>query len=237
MIFSKEHGYIYFEVPHTASATTWRELQDMYDGDPGVRRLRHLGFGLAEKQLGVEFVESAFTFCTMRNPLDIAVTQYEKIRTNYKSALTNPKKWNRNGGSIGDWRLIAFGYVQAGASYGDFLEQFASDVVESMLPWRHVFKRSDFVMRYERLHEDFPEAIRHIGLEPKRPLPRMNVTTGKRHFTEYYDAHALAVAREAFEPLQDFIDFDWPEPHEAGPDSENPSAVVLPMRPKQAERP
>jgi hypothetical protein len=52
-------------------------------------------------------------------------------------------------------------------------------------------RRLDFVVRFESLADDFAEAIRRIGLTPKRRLPARNVTGGRsRSLDDYYTSEA-----------------------------------------------
>jgi hypothetical protein len=49
----------------------------------------------------------------------------------------------------------------------------------------------DFVMRFERLDDDFETVIRRLGIEPVRRLPALNSTGGRgRDFHSYYSAEA-----------------------------------------------
>jgi hypothetical protein len=62
-------------------------------------------------------------------------------------------------------------------------------------------RQFDFVMHFERLAEDFEQALRRMGLEPVRPLPARNVTGAReRDFASYYSPAARRRALRVFGP-------------------------------------
>ena len=71
----------------------------------------------------------------------------------------------------------------------------------------------DFVVRFESLSDDFAEAIRRIGLTPKRKLPARNVTGGRsRSLDDYYTSDAARRrAAWVFGPYMREWNYDFPE--------------------------
>lgn len=55
----------------------------------------------------------------------------------------------------------------------------------------------DFVMRYERLQDDFDEALRRAGVERRLTIPRVNVTPGReRDYRVYYTDRAGQIVED-----------------------------------------
>ena len=206
MIYSRERNFVFFEVPNTASTATAAELVEHYGGIEVPNR-KHHQFGEAKRLFGRPFVERAFTFCCVRNPLDIVVTRYEKIRTNHKGIYTDPAKQWINGGQIPFWRGNAFKDVQNGMGFAETIRKYPRLIHASWLP---MVRQADFVMRFERLQDDFARALSMAGLKQKRPLPRKNATAGKRHFLDYYDETAREIAHARLGPLMEEFGYEWP---------------------------
>ena len=77
MIISHKNKYLFVELQHTASSAISRELRVNYGGEPILRKLARYH----------EFLKAAsaeeknyFVFSGIRNPLDVAVTIYIKVR-------------------------------------------------------------------------------------------------------------------------------------------------------------
>ncbi len=202
MIFSREHNYLFLEVANTASTATRFELMEFYNGQD-IPKKRHAFIGEARRQLGDDFVDGAFRFCCVRNPLDIVVTRYEKIRTNHKDIF------GRKVGGVAPWRQEAYAFTQSGGSFVETLQRFPDLLnFQSFM----LARRCNAVMRFENLHEDFPAVLRQIGIEPVRPLPRVNRTSEKAPFQTYFDERALEIAKPKLTALMDEFGYDWPQP-------------------------
>jgi hypothetical protein len=208
MIISHTHRYVFVELPRTGSTAVRRELRELYDGQPI----------LAKHATYDEFLRTAtedekryFVFSTVRNPLDDAVSRYFKLRTDHKGRFTDPSRAPRHRRLLN--RVIdtvQVRYVhEHDADFASFLRRFYVLPYDTWASLSH--DRFDFVMRFERLAEDFAEAIRRIGLEPVRPLPVVNSTASRRQsFVDYYTPELIPRARRVFGPYMQRWGYSFP---------------------------
>ena len=111
-----------------------------------------------------------FVFIGVRNPLDSLLTLYHRGRGR--------------------------GKVDSRMTYCEWLESLRARRIERALP--RDLEHVDFTIRYERLDDDFARALRHLGLEPVRTLPRSQPTKGKPYSMDAYDTpevRAVAMTR------------------------------------------
>ena len=72
MMISHQHRYVYIEVPRTGSSAVRRELREMYDAEPILRK--HATYRDFLRQASAD-EKTYFAFSGIRNPLDVAVTR------------------------------------------------------------------------------------------------------------------------------------------------------------------
>lgn len=189
MIYSEQHGYLFDALPNTASSAVSVELCENYGGRPILRKHSHLNE--ADCELGRDTVDGLFKFCGVRNPLDMWVTRYLKLRNDHDGVFSSPKKWARNGGWVSDDKLEMFQFVQSGKNFSEFVRQFPNSAPVNKM---NVVRRCDFVMRYEEQPNAFAQALQACGIAPVRDLPVINATKNKRNFLEYYDSDEVREA-------------------------------------------
>ena len=90
MIISHKHKLLFIGLPFSASSAISKELYLQYEGEAVLRKhsLYHEFKKVAETQELQYFV-----FAVLRNPMEIAITVYEKMRT-------NAGLYKKNGGHI-----------------------------------------------------------------------------------------------------------------------------------------
>jgi len=215
MILSDRHRYVFVEMPHTGSYSIAKELQELYEGE----RILH------KHALYPQFLRSAspeqrryFVFSGVRNPLDEAVTLYFFARTNRYGHYTKPHKLRRReGGHITKADLRKFSYAhEEGTDFASYFERFYRRRKFYRLPYDNLscvsHAQLDYVIRYERLDQDFAEVLRRLGLEQVRPLPRLNRTKQRQaEFAAYYPPELHERARWVFGPFMRRWDYEFPE--------------------------
>jgi len=207
MIISHRHRYLFIELPHTGSTAIGTELCENYDGESILRK--HAYYHEFLEIAGAE-EKTYFVFSCIRNPLDEAVTVYFRYKTNHRGSYTNPKKWRRNGGHVTEAELKRFRFIRnADADFPTYFKRFFKLPYINWSILSH--NEFDFVIRFERLQDDFAEALELIGIEPKRPLPVINRTDGrKRDFSTYYTPDVYQRARYVMGPLMQEWGYDFP---------------------------
>jgi hypothetical protein len=207
MIISHTHRYLFVELPHTASTAVGRELCTHYDGKPILRK--HARYH--------EFLRNAsadertyFVFSGIRNPLDEAVSMYLKYKTNHRGNYTNPSKLRRNGGHVTGADLERFHYIRRNnAEFPDYLWHFYRRPYDNWSSLAH--HTFNFIIRFERLQDDFARLLQQLGIEQRRPLPTVNPTAEKeRHFSAYYTPDVYDHARWIFGPFMKKWGYSFP---------------------------
>ncbi len=197
MIISPLHKYVFVELPHTATTSIRRELCSIYDGQEILAK--HSPYHKFLKTANAE-QKQYFVFSSLRNPLDVVVTKYLKIKTNHNGGYTKPEHWQRNGAWIPDYELKQFKFVQDNdADFPTFFKKYYKFPYDNWSCLDH--KQFDFVMRYENVQDDFSKAIQLIGMEQKRPLPVVNKTREKKDFISYYTPEIQEQAKRIFGPF------------------------------------
>ena len=87
MIISHKYKFLFIGLPFSASSAISKELHLQYDGEPYLRK--HSLYHEFEK-VATKREKEYFVFAVLRNPMQIAVTVYEKMRANAKGNFTNP---------------------------------------------------------------------------------------------------------------------------------------------------
>ena len=122
MIISHKHKYIFVEIPRTASTAIATELCLNYDG----QKILH------KHSLYPEFLRIAndeektyFVFAGVRNPLDVIVGRYFKLKNDHKGIYTNPKFWRKNGGWLSSKDLEKFNWLKdTNADFPAFFKKY-----------------------------------------------------------------------------------------------------------------
>ena len=208
MIISHKNKYVYIALPLTGSTAISRELRLNYDGEPIlVKHATFEDFARIAKPAEKDY----FVFSSIRNPLDSTVSLYFKYLTDHKHKFTDPKRLQRVRGLGPYLSLRTFHFVkQEQPDFGTFFKKYYRVPYNNWSWLSH--KNFDFVIRFERLEEDFAEAMRRIGVEPKRPLPQVNNTTKKnRDYISHYTLDTIAHAKWVFGPFMKRWDYEFPD--------------------------
>lgn len=210
MIISHKYKYIFIEVPRTACTAIANELCLNYDG----QRILH------KHTLYPEFFRMAnaeektyFVFAGVRNPLEIVVGDYFKIKNNHKGNYTNPKSWRKNGGWLNERDLEKFNWIKnTNADFPSFFLKYYKLPVDNLISLNE--NRFDYIIRFENLQDDFSQALELIGITKKRSLPSINKTTGKENKTlSYYtpeiQSRAIAICGPFMKKWGYDLPFEW----------------------------
>lgn len=186
MIISRKYKYVFVEIPQTGcTAVSW-ELRQNYAGEDIL--YKHATYNEFLKIASSE-EKNYFVFAGVRNPLEIHVSHYFKIKNNHKGNFTNPDKLEANGGFITAIDSEKFELIHnQGMSFPNYFQRYFTSVYNNF--YMLLYDKFDFIIRFENLSEDFSTALKKIGLEPIRPLPLVNKTNKgameKQDFWSYY---------------------------------------------------
>jgi len=208
MIISHKYKFLFIGLPFSASSAISKELHLEYDGKPYLRKhsLYHEFKNVATKS---EF--KYFVFAVLRNPMEIAVTVYEKMKANAKGNFTNPELFSENGGHITKQHRERFNYIKDNnSSFQQYFKKFHQKPYDNLSSL--TIDNCDFVIRYENIAEDYLLALKKAGVNNLRPLPVVNKTVGKnKEILAYYTDDIKDRAISIFGPFLEKYDYSFPE--------------------------
>lgn len=198
MIISHKYKFVFIGLPFSASSAISKELHLQYEGAPYLRK--HSLYHEFEK-VATQNEKDYFVFAVLRNPMEIVVTVYEKMKANSKGNFTNPNLFSENGGHITKKHREKFYFIHDNkASFQTYFLNFFIKPFDNFSSL--TFDNCDFVIRYENIAEDYVLALEKSGVSNPKPLPVANKTTGKKKdLSLYYSNEIKDRAIKVFGPF------------------------------------
>ena len=181
MVISRDKKYLFIELPRTGTTAIAKELKENYNGQSIISK--HATLNDFQKHNNGS-LRDYFIFSCVRNPMDRIVSFYEKCINGYYDFMltTNRKKtlYHRF------YLLPKLRYVKKhNPSFEQFFTRFYWLPYSDWSILSH--EKFDYLIRFEKLNEDFRTALIKIGIEPKRDLPVTNKTKEKvKNYKDYY---------------------------------------------------
>ena len=194
MIISHKYKFLFIGLPFSASSAISKELHIKYEGESSLRK--HSLYYEFERTASKEELKY-FVFAVLRNPMEIAITVFEKMKANAKGNFTNPSLFSENGGHITKQHRARVNFIHKNnASFQQYFLKFFTKPYDNLSSM--TLDNCDFVIRYENIAEDYLLALKTAGVEAPRPLPVANKTAGKkqdilRYYTDDIKERAIAV--------------------------------------------
>ena len=208
MIISHKHKFVFVGLPFSASSAISKELHQMYEGQAR----------LSKHSLYQDFVKSAskeelnyFVFAVIRNPMEIVVTVYEKMKANAKGNFTNSKLFSENGGHITKKHRERFNYIhQKNATFQQYFVRYFNKPYDNLVSL--TIDSCDYIIRYENIENDYVEALKKAGVNEPRKLPVANKTVGKKNdMLSYYTDEIKDQAIYVFAPFFKKYNYHFPQ--------------------------
>jgi len=215
-VISWKHGFLFIQTPRTGcTAIAQKVLVPQLGGEPIPQKYIGDGDGniLVDKKhatlrqlldhglLSQEDVSRLYKFSAVRNPFDSVFSEYIKQRSSYQPLLANPHSWVHKAPGYVDSMHFA-----AEHSFDEWLDR----------AWRRPFPRSlkrrygsaagelawqdgmDYVMRFERLQQDFDAVMLKLGLHPIE-IPKFNETPERDgDYREHYTRKARRIVERVY---------------------------------------
>ena len=208
MIVSHKYKFLFIGLPFSASSAISKELHLQYEGEPYLRKhsLYHEFEKVATKQ-----EKKYFVFAVLRNPMDIVVTLYEKMKANAKGNFTNPELFTENGGHITKQHRERFNYIHDNkASFQEYFNKFFMKPYDNLSSL--TLSNCDFIIKYENIAKDYLTALQKAGVENPRPLPVANKTVGKKkNLSTYYTDDIKEKTIAIFGPFLEKYNYTFPK--------------------------
>jgi hypothetical protein len=207
VIISHTNRYIFVELPRTGTTAVEKELKELYDGSPILKK--HSTYYHFLKSAS-EDEKQYFVFSSIRNPMDDAVSRFFKIKSNHSFRHTRLKSIKRRKGAVERYEDLLFRYVQrSGAEFPTFFKWVYRFPYDNWASLNH--SEFDFIIRFENLQEDFSRALELIGIEQVRPLPVRNTTKMRGHnYDTWYTPDTVKQAKRVFGPFMKRWDYKYP---------------------------
>jgi hypothetical protein len=206
MVISDKYKYIFIETPHTGSSAISIELVKKYSGRKILNK--HANYHEFLKIANKEQKEY-FVFAGIRNPLDEAVSLYNKLLTDHNEAYTDPNRQLSRGGWVTKRKAEIHKLVKSGRGFGEYLRKYYPRTYTSNI---NVNKKDcDFIIKFESINEDFESVLKKLGIKQIRPLPVVNKTKKKGNFNQYYTENEKEYATRIFAPFMEEWDYQFSE--------------------------
>lgn len=208
MVISHKYRYLFIEIPLTGSWAIRHELCEYYDGSLILHK--HATYPEFSRIATVD--EKKYTvFATVRNPLDATVSGFFKLKTNHKGIFSNPEA-SINSHYIDYVDLKSYECLRN--SNITFESSFLSSKIWER-PYSDMIEVSskflDFVIRFERLNDDFAEVLRLLGIEQLRPVPIVNKTQSRKaDWESYYTPDMIEKAKRIYGPFMQKWGYEFP---------------------------
>lgn len=208
MIISHKYKYLFIEIPLTGSWAIRHELCAYYDGQPILHK--HASYPEFRK-IATDEGKKYFVFATVRNPLDAIVSNFFKYKTDHKGTFSNSEASLKS--HIIDYADVKF-YEYTQTSKITFESAFLRSKVWER-PYSDMIEVSsdhlDFVIRYERLQQDFAQVLRLLDVEPVRLVPVTNKTQNRKtNWQSYYTPPMIEKAKRICGPFMQKWDYKFP---------------------------
>ena len=207
MIISHKHKFLFIGLPFSASSAIIQDLYCKYEGLPYLRKhsLYH-EFNNTASEKEKEY----FKFAVLRNPMDIVVTSYEKMKANAKGNFTNPSLFKENGGHITKHQRKKFNFIK---KYSPTFQQYFLKFYKQ--PYDNysslTLDKCDFIIRYENLDKDYLNTLKAIGIKNPSKLEVVNKTKGKKKdLLSYYTKDIQCRAVSVFGPFMEKYNYHFP---------------------------
>jgi len=209
MIISHKYKFLFIGLPFSASSAISKELHQQYEAQPFLRK----------HSLYYEFNKEAtkqemgyFVFAVLRNPMEIVITTYEKMKSNAKGNFTNPVFFTENGGHITAKQRERFDFIiNNNATFQQYFNKFYKKPYDNLSSL--TIDYCDFVIRYENIDRDYLSALKNIGISNPKPLNVANKTLGKvqNDILGYYTDEIKDRAVSVFGPFMRKYNYVFPE--------------------------
>lgn len=208
MIISHKYNFLFIGLPFSASSAISKELYLQYEGEALLRK--HSLYYEFKKVATQEELEY-FVFAVLRNPMDIAITVYEKMKANAKGNFTNPKLFTENGGHISRKHRKEFNFIHhKKATFQQYFKRFFNKPYDNLASL--TLDHCDYIIRYEKIKEDYVKALQKARVLSPRALPVANKTVGKKtDISLYYTEEIKEKAIYIFGPFLEKYNYSFPE--------------------------
>lgn len=207
MIISHKYKFLFIGLPFSASSAIIKDLHDKYEGKTYLSKhsLYH-----EFKRLATKKEKEYFVFSVLRNPMDIIITSYFKMKLNPKGNFTNSKLFKENGGHITKSQREEYNFIKDNNStFQQYFLRFYNKPYDNLFSLTS--SHCDFIIQYKNIDKDYILALEKAGISNPSSLPEKNKTVGKdESLLFYYSNDVKDRAISVFGPFMKKYNLDFP---------------------------
>jgi hypothetical protein len=205
MVISHKYRYLFVEVPLTGSWTIRQELCDNYEGMPILHKhatYQQFRRVATPKEMGY------FVFGTVRNPLDMLVSQYIKIATNHGGGFANVEAAQQFLSDYSDVKKYS-AILKGKMNFADYLIAYHQRPYSDLLD--NSYKYLTYLLRFEDLQNGFDEVLASLSIKKYGTLPITNQTVEKfNNWESYYPFELRMHAKKICTPYMMRYGYEFP---------------------------
>jgi len=207
MIISHKYKLLFIGLPFSASSAISKELYIQYEGKS---LLRKHSLYWEFKKVATKEERKYFVFAVLRNPMEVVVTMYEKMRANAKGNFTNAELFVENGGHITKKHRQKFDFIHnKKATFQQYFKKFFKKPYDNLASL--TFDHCDYIISYENIAEEYLICMKKAGVKDPKPLPIANKTSGKNEdIYSYYTDDIRKEAISVFGPFFERHNYSFP---------------------------
>ena len=208
MIVSDKYKYVFIGLPFSASSAISKDLCDKYEGKPYLRK--HSLYSDFKKQTNKSKLKYR-VFAVLRNPMEITITSYEKLKSNPNNIYTNSILFKENGGHISKKQRKKYNFIKKNqATFQEFFLEFYKYPYDNLASL--TIDDCDFIIRYDKLQEDYLKVLKKIGVKNPTELPVKNKSKTKlSDITSYFNSEIRERSVSVFGPFMMKYNFKFPK--------------------------
>jgi hypothetical protein len=206
LVISHKFKYVFVELPRTGSTAISKELQEYYDGHRILKKHSRYSEFLAQAS---KEERNYFVFSGIRNPMDRTLSFYFKLKHDHKNRFSSMRSKKEYLKEIYFRRLYDLVQDPKVTFQDYFLKRFNLPYDDWSSLDHH---RMNAILRFEDMSADFDAALRKIGIDPVRQLPKGNATKGREEagFESHFEPvkeHAIKI----FGPFMQQAGYSFPD--------------------------
>ena len=161
MIVSDKYKYVFIGLPFSASSAISKDLHEKYAGKPYLRK--HSLYSDFKKQTN-KLKLNYRVFAVLRNPMEITITSYEKLKLNPNNIYTNSVFFKENGGHVSKNQRKKYNFIKnTQANFQEFFLEFYKYPYDNLAS--STIDACDFVIRYDKLQKDYLNVLKKLGIK------------------------------------------------------------------------
>ena len=207
MILVHKLKLLFIGIPYSASTAISKDLHKNYGGKAILRK--HSLYSEFD-EIASKIEKEYYVFAVKRNPMDIVISIYEKMKNDSKGNFTNPKLLSRNGGHITKKQEKHFLFIKNNkVSFQEYFKKFYWLPYTSLLSMSK--KDIDKIICFENLEYDYKELLNDLGVAANNKILKVNQTKGKHDFDYYYTKEIRKRAIQVFAPYMKDFGYQMPK--------------------------